>query len=131
MMHPIQARVERADWWRSHLRNRCRTGLARLPQRRVVLISQVVVAVCEYFGLTPEQLGRKGREGEVVRARQIGFFVARKMTERSFNEIGQQFGGFDHSTVFHGVRQIERLMRENPEVHTDVDTIISSVLNGW
>lgn len=53
------------------------------------------------------------------------------MTTRSFNEIGQQFGGFDHSTVVHACRLIERLIRENPEVHTDVDTIISSVLNGW
>jgi chromosomal replication initiator protein len=132
MMHPIQARVERADWWRDHLRGRCRRGVARKSGRRVILIAQVLVAVGEYYGLTPDEITAKGRSiGEVVRARQIAHYLARKMTGRSYPEIGRQIGDADHSTVIHGCRKIEALLTTNPEVRTDVDSIATAVLHGW
>lgn len=131
MTHPIQARVERAEWWRDHLRSRCRRGVTRKPAKRIVLIAQVIVATCEFYGLSPEELASKNREGETVRARQIAMYVARKMTGRSYPEIGRQIGGFDHSTVVHAYRKIEGLLETNPEVRTDVDSVAGAVLNGW
>lgn len=131
MRHPMQDRVERAEWWRDHLRSRCRRGISRKPARRIILIAQVLVAVCEYYGLTPEDIASKERQGETVRARQIGMFVARKFTGRSYPEIGRQFGGFDHSTVIHACRKIEAQIDDNPDVRTDVDTIAGAVLHGW
>lgn len=131
MKHPIQARVERAEWWRDHLRQRCRQGPARQAAKRIILISQVIVATCEYYGLTPEQLVCRTREGETVRARQVAMYVARKMTGRSYPEIGRQIGGFDHSVVHHAFRKIEGLLTTNPEVRTDVDSIAGAVLGGW
>lgn len=130
-MHPIQARVERAEWWRDHLRQRCGRGINRLPAKRVILIAQVMIATCEYYGLSPEELVCRTREGEVVRARQVAMYVARKMTGRSYPAIGRQIGGFDHSVVHHAFRKIEGLLGTNPEVRTDVDSIAGAVLNGW
>lgn len=131
MTHPLQRKIEAADWWRDHLRSRCGRGVSRKPKRRVVLIAQVVVAVCEYYGLTPEHLAAKGREGETVRARQVAMFLARRMTGRSYPEIGRQMGGFDHSTVLHACRKIEGQLESHPEVRTDVDSVASAVLHGW
>ncbi len=131
MTHPIQARVERADWWRDHLRQRCGRGNAPRAKRRTIIITQVIVAVCEFYGLDPDQLKTRTREREVVLARQIGFYLARKMTGRSLPEIGRQFGGFDHSTIVHAIRRIDELLISNPEIRTDVDMISGALLNGW
>lgn len=132
MRHPVVARAERAAEWRDHLRARCRRGVARKSGRRVILIAQVLVAVGEYYGLTPEEIIVKDRSlGEVVRARQIAHYLARKMTGRSYPEIGRQIGEVDHSTVVHACRKIEGLLETNAEVRTDVDSIATAVLHGW
>ena len=130
-MHPIQKRVERADWWRDHLRQRCRRGAGRGGQKRAILIAQVIIAVCEFYGIEPDQLKARTRERETVLARQIGFYLARKMTGRSLPEIGRQFGGFDHSTIVHAIRRVEEMLASNPEVRTDVDMITGALLDGW
>jgi chromosomal replication initiator protein len=131
MTHPLQRKVEAADWWRDHLRSRCRRGAARMSAKRIVLIAQVIVAVSEYYGLSPEEVTAKDRTGDALRARQIGMFLSRRMTQRSYPEIGKRWGGFDHSTVVHACRKIEGLLDTNPEVRTDVDTIAGAVLSGW
>jgi chromosomal replication initiator protein len=46
--------------------------------------------------------------------RQIGMFLARRITRMSLEEIGGYLGGRDHSTVLHGVRKITRLAKEDP-----------------
>lgn len=131
MKHPIVARAERAAEWRDHLRQRCRRGADRKGKQQVILVGQVIVAVCEYYGLTPARLQDRTREGEVVRARQIGMFLARKFCDRSRPFVGREFGGFDNTTVIHAERKIEALLETNPEVRTDVDTISGAILGGW
>jgi len=131
MMFSLQDRIERAEWWRDHLRARCRRGIERKPVRRVVLITQVLVAVCEYYGITPEDVTGRERQGETLRARQIGMFVARKFTGRPYVEIGRQFGGFDHATVIHACRKVEAMIDDDPEIRSDVDSIAGAVLDGW
>ncbi len=131
MRHPIVARAERAAEWRDHLRERCGRGVGRKARQRIILIAQIKIAVCEYYGLTPEQLTDRTREGDIVRARQIGMYLARRFCDRSRPIIGREFGGFDNTTVIHAERKIEALLETNPEVRTDVDSIAGAVLNGW
>lgn len=131
MRHPVVLRAERAAEWREHLRRRCGGGEARPLRRRVFLITQVVVAVCEYYGLTPDGLKEKTREGEVVRCRMIAMYLARKYTGRPYPVIGRELGGFDHSTVIHAERRVAEMITTNPEVRTDVDEISGALLDGW
>lgn len=131
MRHPVVLRAERAAEWREHLRRRCgRKGDAPL-RRKGFLITQVVVAVCEYYGMTPDGLRERTREGEVVRCRMIAMYLARKFTARPYPVIGRELGGFDHATVIHAERRVEELIRTNPEVRTDVDQISGALLDGW
>lgn len=131
MRHPIVAKAERAAEWRDHLRERCHPRGHKPGRKQVVLVGQVITAVCEYFGLTPDQLRSKTREREIVQARQIGMYLARRMTDRSRPAIGAAFGGFDNTTVIHAERKVEALMQVNPEVQTDVDKIAGATLSGW
>ncbi len=56
-------------------------------------------------------------------------YLAKQLTPRSLPEIGRRFGGRDHTTVIHAVRQIERLRGEDSEIDNDVRTLIR-VLEG-
>lgn len=130
MTHPLQAAVERADWWRDHLRGRCRTG-GRGASPGLILVADVKRAVCEYYGITAEKLVRKTRDFETVRPRQVAHFVARRFTSRSLPEIGRMIGGFDHTTVMNSSRRIESLMETDGELAADVDAIMNGLLHGW
>ena len=63
----------------------------------------------------------------VVVPRQIGMYLAKKMTSRSLPEIGRRFGGRDHSTVLHAVRKIEELVKTDDKLAREVALLIRLV----
>lgn len=63
--------------------------------------------VSDYFALDPNKLKDKTRKQEIVEARQIAMYLAKKMTKSSLKSIGLHFGGRDHSTVIHAITSIE------------------------
>jgi chromosomal replication initiator protein len=74
---------------------------------RPIQVSDILDGVSRYFGIrVPELVGRK-RSRSVSFPRQIGMYLARKLTPLSLEEIGSHFGGRDHSTVLHAERVIE------------------------
>jgi hypothetical protein len=60
------------------------------------------------------------RTANVVRPRQITMYLAKKLTLKSLPEIGRRLGGRDHTTVLHGVRRIERMLPDNPELAAEI-----------
>jgi chromosomal replication initiator protein len=71
--------------------------------------------VCEYFHLPYDRLQAKTRKREVVQARQITMYLAKKFTKYSLKHIGEHFGGFDHTTVIHSCQTVENLMDTDSE----------------
>ena len=59
----------------------------------------------DYFGFTVEALKGKSRQRPLVTARQIGMYVMREQTDLSYPAIAREFGGRDHTTVIHAVRE--------------------------
>lgn len=84
------------------------------------MVAEIQLATCAYFGLSMHDLLTDCRARELARPRQIGMYLAREMTAQSLPEIGRRFGGRDHTTVLHGVRQIRGLVSAIPEVGQDV-----------
>lgn len=76
---------------------------------REVSIDYIQKVVCDYFDLPIELLKSKTRKREVVQARQIAMFFAKKMTKSSLATIGMQCGGKDHATVLHACRTVSNL----------------------
>ena len=68
------------------------------------------------------------RTSDIVMPRHIAMYLARTMTPRSFPEVGRRMGNRDHTTVLHGFKKIERLVRENPNVADDVNAIKRSIM---
>jgi chromosomal replication initiator protein len=76
---------------------------------REVSIDYIQKVVCDYFDLPIELLKSKTRKREVVQARQIAMYFAKKMTKSSLANIGMHCGGKDHATVLHACRTVKNL----------------------
>lgn len=85
-----------------------------------ITVAEIQRAVAVYFGLSVEELLSPVRGRRIARPRQIGMYLAKELGKRSTPDIGQRFGGRDHTTVIHAVRQVKRLMAEDPDVANDV-----------
>lgn len=70
-------------------------------------LEQIVDKVCDYFSIEPAVIQTKTRKREVVRARQIAMYMAKKYTEFSSSRIGAVIGKKDHATVLHACKTIE------------------------
>ena len=71
-----------------------------------VSMEYIINIVCEYFKISPEQIGQNTRKRQVVQARQIAMYLAKKYSNASLASIGQQCGKKDHATVYHACKAI-------------------------
>ena len=76
-------------------------------------IENIQRTVCEYFEIEEDLIKAKTKKKEIVQARQIAMYLAKKLTNNSLKIIGLQFGGRDHSTVIHACRLIENNLKNN------------------
>lgn len=74
-------------------------------------IHEIQRAVCAHYGLPIREMASSTRKN--ARARQVGMYLARRMTPQSYPQIGRSFGGKDHSTVLYGESKIDTLRRED------------------
>ena len=82
---------------------------------REVSIDYIQKVVCDYFDLPIELLKSKTRKREVVQARQIAMYFAKKMTKSSLANIGKHCGGKDHATVLHACRTVNNLQETDKQ----------------
>lgn len=86
-------------------------------------IDHIQGLVCEHFEMPAELLKSKTRKREIVQARQISMFLAKKYTKTSLANIGKFFGGRDHSTVIHACQTVSNLMDTDSFFKDHVDDI--------
>ena len=79
--------------------------------------------VAAYFDVKLHDLKGPKRHRAIAHPRMVAMYLARKLTNMSYPEIGSRFGGKDHSTVISAVRKIERLCTEDPTVRSVVGTL--------
>lgn len=86
-------------------------------------IPTIQATIAAHYGLSLEELTSKKRARKIALPRQIGFYLARELTQASFPEIGAAFGGKDHSTVMHGVKKVTASLRENSQLRMELSFI--------
>lgn len=87
---------------------------------RQVSIGEIQRQVAQHFNIRVDEMHSKRRSKNIVHPRQIAMYLAKHMTSSSYPEIGQKFGGRDHTTVMHGVAKIEKVSQEDPAVMDDI-----------
>ena len=96
--------------------------LLRANDRRVT-IEEIQKAVVEHYNIRMADMTSARRSRAVARPRQMAMYLAKHLTPRSLPEIGKKFGGRDHTTVMHAVRQIEKLTAEDRAIANDLDSL--------
>ncbi|OFZ20220.1 MAG: hypothetical protein A2X94_09450 [Bdellovibrionales bacterium GWB1_55_8] len=86
-------------------------------------IESILAAVAKHFHLKVQDLKSPTRTRAIARPRQIAMYLIRKYTGAGFKEIGQYFGGKDHTTILHGVNKIEQEMESDGEIRDAVEKI--------
>jgi chromosomal replication initiator protein len=89
---------------------------------------QIAQAVAEYYHISEEAMCGKQRDKHIVMPRQIAMYLIRQETEVSLLEIGQLFGGRDHSTVLHACEKIDREININPTLRREIVAIREQLL---
>ncbi len=100
------------------------------PDGSRIKIDDILKVVGRHFNVGRTDLLSPRRARSVVVPRQIGMYLAKKMTARSLPEIGRRFGGRDHSTVLHAVRKIEDLIKTDDRLAREVALLIRLVEQG-
>jgi chromosomal replication initiator protein len=90
---------------------------------------QIAQAVAEYYHISLEAMCGKQRDKHIVMPRQIAMYLIRQETQDSLFEIGQLFGGRDHSTVLHACEKIERTVNTNATLRREVSAIREQLLH--
>ncbi|MFC7536944.1 chromosomal replication initiator protein DnaA [Sphingomonas sp. GCM10030256] len=90
-------------------------NVLRANQRRIS-VDEIQTQVAEHYRIRKAEMTSARRAREVARPRQVAMYLSKQLTPKSLPDIGRRFGGRDHTTVIHAVRQIEKLRASDPEI---------------
>ena len=88
-------------------------------QDRLVTINNIQKTVAEYYKIRLSDLTSKSRSRSVTRPRQVAMSLAKELTTHSLPEIGEAFGGRDHTTVLHACRRVKELRNNEDRIRED------------
>ena len=94
-------------------------NVLRANQRRIS-IDEIQTQVAEHYRIRKAEMTSARRARDVARPRQVAMYLSKQLTPKSLPDIGRRFGGRDHTTVIHAVRQIEKLRASDPEIDAAV-----------
>lgn len=86
---------------------------------RLITIENIQKTVCEYYKIRMSELLSKRRPRSIARPRQMAMALCKELTQHSLPEIGEAFGGRDHTTVLHACRKIEELCETDGRLRED------------
>jgi len=96
-------------------------------QEKLVTIDNIQKTVAEYYKIKVADLLSKRRSRSVARPRQLAMALSKELTNHSLPEIGDAFGGRDHTTVLHACRKIEQLREESHDIKEDYSNLIRTL----
>ena len=104
----------------------CRDALKDLLalQNRQISIDNIQKIVADYYKIKVSEMYSKKRSRNVARPRQIAMALAKELTHLSLPDIGEAFGGRDHTTVLHACRKVAALKAVNQDITRDFDSLL-------
>ena len=87
----------------------------------------IIEEVCKMSNLDPAMLRGQSRAKDVTNARQISMYLIRKMTNLSLKDIGEEFGGRDHTTVLHSIDRVEDMIKNDMEKSEIIKDITANI----
>lgn len=98
-----------------------------VEQNKEVSIEAIQKYVANHFNVKTADLKSAKRLKTLVLPRQVAMYISRKLTSASFPEIGNKFGGKDHSTIIHAIKKIEQKMEEDIQLKTTIERLMDNM----
>ena len=100
-----------------------------VDKTRDVTIEIIQKQVADYFKMKVSELKSDKRLKAIVVPRQIAIYLCRELTKASYPEIGEKFGGKDHSTIIHSVKKIDKQIEQSLELKNTIETLKRGLLS--
>ncbi len=96
-------------------------------QRAQISVESIQKIVADYYKIKVADMYSQRRPSNIARPRQIAMYFAKELTQKSLPEIGELFGGRDHTTVLHAVRKIDELRGKFPELNRELHVLLQTL----
>lgn len=90
-------------------------------------VEKIIEEVARTFGVSAADIRSAKRSANISNARQVAVYVVREITQLSMTNIGEEFGGRDHSTIVYAIQQVEKNMKKDSKVKAMVEDIIKNI----
>ena len=101
--------------------------LLNLSENKVT-VDLIQSSVCKFFKISKNEMLSSRRSRYLVRPRQTAIYLTKILTSKSLPEIGREFSNRDHTTIIHSVKTIEKLIKEDTELCSNVDNLKNQIL---
>jgi chromosomal replication initiator protein len=98
-----------------------------VDRNREISIEEIQKEVASFFNIKISDIRSPKRHKALVLPRQIAMFLSRQLTSCSYPEIGDRFGGKDHSTIIHAIKKIEKLLEDDLQLRTTITNIKGNI----
>jgi chromosomal replication initiator protein len=100
-----------------------------VERNRVLTVEEIIKKVSSHFNIKISDIKSPKRLKAIVLPRQIAMYISRQLTSCSYPEIGERFGGKDHSTIIHAIRKIEKIMEDDFQLRNTIENIKKEMTN--
>lgn len=107
----------------SNLASEALSSILGSQEKQPLTVTEIINQVSRYYQISIPEIKGKKRTKDIVKARQVGMYLAREMTELSFPKIGEQFGNKNHTTVIHAYEKIVGLVEEDATMKEEIAQI--------
>ncbi len=101
----------------------------KYENEKVISCDFIKETVAKYFSISKDDLSSNKRSNDIAFPRQIAMYLCREIANMSYPQIGEDFGGRDHSTVMHACRKIEKEIKEKNNTKLIVDSVKNIIVN--
>ncbi len=92
-----------------------------------ITIEKIIEEVGRTYNVSPEDIRSNKRSGPISWARQVAIYIVREITQTSMKQIGQEFGGRDHTTIVYTLNKIEEQIQKNPHDKGIIEDLIKNI----
>lgn len=99
------------------------------PVHPEIIMDEITDAICSYYNVRPQELKEHTRARRIVKPRQIIMYIMHKRLPKiSLKDIGNYFGGFDHTTIIHSKAIVQDLMQTDAEYRDEILELLKITL---
>ncbi len=92
-----------------------------------ITIERIIEEVAQTYKVNPSDIRSNKKNAPISQARQIAIYIVREITQATMKEIGQEFGGRDHTTIVYTLKKVENLIKTNPHDKGIIEDIIKNI----